>query len=66
MSYTIVIDESQRQLIELALKHLPFAATSDVEVASHYISKEQQLLVLAEMFEELKGTHSDVINGFCL
>lgn len=66
MSYHIIICESQRQLIEEALKHLPFAAVADVPVESHYNSTEQQVLALKEMFKELKDTPSDIINGFCL
>lgn len=66
MSYTIVICESQRQLIEEALKRLPFAAVTHVEVPSHYDSNEQQIQVLCEMFEELRDTPSDIVNGFCL
>lgn len=66
MSYTIIIDESQRQIITEALKHLPFAAVSHVKTQLFPETIEESVLVLKEMFEELEGTPSNIVNGFCL
>lgn len=68
-TYELTIDERQRQIIEIALKMLPFSAISEVSQDPMTDGPAETIEMLHGMFKELPDNEAKmpgVNHGFCL
>lgn len=68
-TYELTIDERQRQIIEIALKMLPFAAIAEVSQDPMTDGPAETIEMLHGMFKELPDVEAKlpgVNHGFCL
>ena len=69
MSYNIQIAEYQRQIIEVALRSLPFEAIAHIELPTYEDGPSATVQSLADMIKELpviEAAHPGTVHGLCL
>ncbi|MNB75779.1 hypothetical protein D3C75_224350 [compost metagenome] len=68
-SYHIQLADYQRQILEVALKHLPFEAIAHIELPSYEEGPAEVIAGLKEMFEGLpehEAKYPGTLYGFAL